>query len=45
VKTLDVSRDSEFLVAGTLVGGLEFFKVDNGQNLGRLNFESKLLST
>jgi len=45
VRSLDVTVDSEFLVAGTLVGALEFFKVETGKHIGRISFESKILST
>jgi len=45
VKSLDVTVDSEYLVAGTLVGALEFFKVETGRHIGRIPFESKILST
>ncbi len=42
VKTLDVTNDSNYLVIGTLVGTIEFFKVDGGVFLGSLSLEAKI---
>jgi translation initiation factor 3 subunit I len=42
VKTLDVTNDSSYMVVGTLVGSIEFFKVDGGQLLGAINLEAKI---
>lgn len=44
VRTLDVTVESEYLVVGTLVGALEFFRVEGGKHLGRISFEAKILS-
>lgn len=44
-KCIDVTTDCDFLVAGTLVGNVEFFKVENGKHLGRLAYEAKIFST
>jgi translation initiation factor 3 subunit I len=45
VRSLDVTVDTEYMVAGTLVGNVEFFKVENGRHVGRLSFEAKILTT
>lgn len=44
VMTLDVNNDSSILAIGTLVGSLEFFKVDDGTRLGQITFDAKLLT-
>ena len=42
VRTLDVTNDSTFLIVGTNVGTLEFFKIDGGQLLGYLEMEARI---
>ena len=42
VRSLDITNDSAFLIVGTNVGTLEFFRVDGGQALGFLEIEARI---
>lgn len=42
IRTIDVTADSEWLVAGTLNGSIEFFKVNGGKHVGLIQLDAQI---